>query len=202
MISIIAARAGEHGLGAPLLDSMYRLRREVFHDRLQWAVRVENGREHDWFDLIGPQYVVAHDGASKALGCCRLLPTLGPNMLRDVFPYLLDGAVVPSSPTTWEISRFAMDNRLTDSRFGFGSLPKELIIHTLRFADTHGIASLVGVTTLSIERLLLHMGLQIERLGTVRRIGNAKSLAFHVRVSENLRALGGIAGATEAARAA
>lgn len=201
MTSIITARAGEHGLGASLLDSMYRLRREVFHDRLQWAVRVENGREHDWFDLIGPQYVVAHDGASTALGCCRLLPTLGPNMLRDVFPYLLDGAAIPTSQTTWEISRFAMDSRLTDSRYGFGSIPKELVVHTLRFAYAHGISSLVGVTTVSIERLLLHMGLQIERLGTIRRIGNAKSLAFRAQVLENLQALG-IRRATEAARAA
>jgi acyl homoserine lactone synthase len=182
MASIITARAGEHGLSAPLLDSMYRLRGEVFHDRLQWAVRVENGREYDWFDLIGPQYVVAHDGASNAL-----LPTLGPNMLRDIFPCLLDGAVIPASPSIWEISRFAMDSRVTDSRFGFGTVPRTLVTHALRCADAHGIATLVGVTTVSMERLLRHMGLRIERLGTARRIGNAMSLAFQAHVACNLR---------------
>ena len=62
MATITIARAGEHGLGAPLLDSMYRLRCEVFHKRLNWDVHVENGREHDWFDLMGPHYLVAHDG--------------------------------------------------------------------------------------------------------------------------------------------
>lgn len=185
MTSIITARAGEHGLGAPLLDSMYRLRREVFHDRLQWAVRVENGREHDWFDLIGPRYVVAHDGASNVLGCCRLLPTLGPNMLRDIFPDLLDAAA-PVSPSIWEISRFAIDRGIADSHYGFGTVPKSLVLHTLRCADAHGISTLVGVTTVSMERLLRHMGLQIERLGPARRIGNAMSLAFEAHVACNL----------------
>ena len=185
MTSIITARAGEHGLGAPLLDSMYRLRREVFHDRLQWAVQVDNGREHEWFDLIGPRYVVAHDGTSKVLGCCRLLPTLGPNMLRDIFPDLLD-AVAPASASIWEISRFAIDRRIADSRYGFGTVPKSLVAHTLRCADAHGISTLVGVTTVSMERLLRHMGLQIERLGPVRKIGNAMSLAFQVHVACNL----------------
>ena len=47
MASIIIARAGEYGLGAPLLDSMYRLRSDIFHRRLGWEVRVDNGREHD-----------------------------------------------------------------------------------------------------------------------------------------------------------
>lgn len=187
MTSIITARAGEHGLGAPLLDSMYRLRREVFHDRLQWAVRVESGREHDWFDLIGPRYVVAHDSTSKVLGCCRLLPTLGPNMLRDIFPDLLDAAAAPASPLIWEISRFAMDRQIADSRYGFGTVPKSLVAHALRCADAHGISTLVGVTTVSMERLLRHMGLQIERLGPVRRIGNAMSLAFQAHVRCNLR---------------
>ena len=43
MAAITIARAGEHGLGAPLLDSMYRLRSDVFHNRLGWDVRVEDG---------------------------------------------------------------------------------------------------------------------------------------------------------------
>jgi acyl homoserine lactone synthase len=187
MTSVITARAGEHGLCASLLDSMYRLRREVFHERLQWAVRVENGREYDWFDLIGPRYVVAHDGASKALGCCRLLPTLGPNMLRDIFPELLDGAVAPAGASIWEISRFAIDSRLADSGYGFGTIPKALVVQTLRYADAHGISALVGVTTVSMERLLRHHALQMERLGAVRRIGKVMSLAFRIPVAENLR---------------
>ncbi len=190
MTSIIIARAGEYGLGAPLLDSMYRLRSDVFQGRLGWEVRVENGREHDWFDLIGPHYLVAHDGASNALGCSRLLPTLGPNMLRDIFPFLLDGAPAPTSPTVWEVSRFAISSVCAGDGFGFGEVPAAMLTEMFRFASGHGIEDLVGVTSAPVERMLRHMGLQVERLGIPRRIGKVMSLAFRMPVAENLRTVG------------
>lgn len=198
MASIIIARAGEHGLGAPLLDSMYRLRSDVFHHRLEWEVRVENGREHDWFDLIGPHYLVAHDGASNALGCSRLLPTLGPNMLRDIFPFLLDGAPPPISPTAWEVSRFAISSACAGDGFGFSDVPATMLAEMFRFASGHGIEDLVGVTSAPVERMLRHMGLRVERLGTARRVGKVMSLAFRMPVEENLRNVGPISAHTVA----
>ncbi len=190
MTTITIARAGEHGLGAPLLDSMYRLRSAVFHDRLRWDVRVENGREHDWFDLIGPYYLVAHDEAASALGCCRLLPTLGPNMLRDIFPFLLDSAPAPAAASTWEVSRFAISERCAGTGFGFGDVPAAMLAEMFRFADAHGIGALVGVTSAPVERMLRHLGLKVERLGATHRIGNVMSLAFRMPVADNLRVVG------------
>lgn len=190
MASIIIARAGENGLGAPLLDSMYRLRSDVFHHRLGWEVRVDNGREHDWFDLIGPHYLVAHDGASNALGCSRLLPTAGPNMLRDIFPFLLDGAPAPSSSAVWEISRFAINSACAGDGFGFGYVPAAMLAEMFRFAGAHGIEDLVGVTSTPVERMLRHLGLRVERLGLAKRIGHVMSLAFRMPVEENLLTIG------------
>lgn len=201
MAAIIIGRAGEQGLGAPLLDSMYRLRCEVFHERLRWEVRVENGREHDWFDLIGPHYLVAHDGATTALGCCRLLPTQGPNMLRDIFPCLLDGAPAPCGPAIWEVSRFAISQQCAGDGFGFGEVPASMLADMFRFAGAHGVDALVGVTSAPIERMLRHLGLQVERLGEARRIGRVMSLAFRMPVAENL-AVVGPAPALEVSRAA
>lgn len=201
MTPIIIARASEQGLGASLLDSMYRLRSEIFHHRLGWEVRIDNGREHDWFDLIGPHYVVAHDGASKALGCSRLLPTLGPNMLRDIFPFLLDGAKPPSSSAVWEVSRFAVSSDCAGDGFGFGAVPAGMLTEMFRFAGTHGIEDLVGVTSAPVERMLRHMGLRVERMGMARRIGKVMSLAFRMPVEENLLTVGR-APAVEVARAA
>lgn len=192
MATITIARAGENGLGSTLLDSMYRLRSEVFHERLGWDVRVQNGREHDWFDLIGPHYLVAHDSASNALGCSRLLPTLGPNMLRDIFPFLLDGAPAPASSTAWEVSRFAISSRCAGDGYGFGDVPASMLAEMFRFAGTHGIDDLVGVTSAPIERMLRHLGLHVERLGEARKIGNVMSLAFRMPVAANLRTVGPI----------
>lgn len=190
MNRIAIGRAGEPELHATLLDSMYRLRCHVFHQRLGWDVQVENGREHDWFDLIGPRYLIAHDQASNALGCCRLLPTMGPNMLRDIFPMLMDGAAPPASAGIWEISRFAVGAGCTGQRFGFGNVAGTLIAHALRLADAHGIEEIVGVTSAPFERLLHHLGLQVERLGAPRRIGRVLSLAFRMPVAEGMRIVG------------
>lgn len=181
--AIITARAGELGLGAPLLDSMYRLRAHVFHERLGWDVRVESGREHDWFDLIGPHYLVAHDGAQNALGCCRMLPSTGPNMLRDVFPALLDGRAMPIAESIWEISRFAIDPACAGEGFGFGPLAGALLGRMIHFADRMAGTEVVGVTTVAVERMLLHMGLDVRRLGAPKRVGRVMSLAFSIPVS-------------------
>lgn len=201
MASITTGRAGENGLRAPLLDSMYRLRSDVFRRRLGWDVRVEDGREHDWFDLIGPHYVVVHDNASRALGCCRLLPTLGPNMLRDIFPELLDGAPAPASASIWEVSRFALCEEHSQGGFGFSAISSSLIAETFRFIAAQGADTLVGVTSAPFERMMRHMGLQVERLGKPRRIGKTISLAFRMPVAENL-AVAGPAPAVHVAHAA
>ncbi len=191
MTTIAVARAGERGLHAALLDSMYRLRSEVFHKRLGWDVRVEDGREHDWFDLIGPYYLVAHDTEFNALGCCRLLPTLGPNMLRDIFPFLLDGAPVPAGENIWEVSRFAISASCSEGHYGFSGIPSAILSKMIRFAGGHGVDALVGVTSAPVARMLDLMGLQVERLGATRRIGRVMSLAFSIPVNaHNLQVAG------------
>jgi acyl homoserine lactone synthase len=182
MMTITVARAGERGLHAALLDSMYRLRCEVFHQRLGWEVRVEDGREHDWFDLIGPYYLVAHDNDAHALGCCRLLPTMGPNMLRDIFPFLLDGAPAPAADVIWEVSRFAISDRCSQGRFGFSEVPASILSEMIVFAQQQRIEALVGVTSTPVERMLKRMGLEVERLGQPQRIGQVMSLAFRIPI--------------------
>jgi acyl homoserine lactone synthase len=162
---------------------MYRLRSDVFHHRLGWAVRVEDGREHDWFDLIGPHYLVAHDGDFDALGCCRLLPTLGPNMLRDIFPRLLDGTPVPAADNIWEVSRFAISERCSQGGFGFSEVPALILSEMIRFAGHHHVEALVGVTSAPVERMLKRMGLHVLRLGNPQRIGKVMSLAFNIPIN-------------------
>lgn len=193
MAIITTGRAGEPGLRAGLIESMYRLRCDVFHDRLRWDVRVENGREYDWFDLIGPHYVVAHRGDETAIGCCRLLPTLGPNMLRDIFPFLVDGDAPPAVESVWEVSRFAVAEDCTQGGYGFSEIPAALVAAAVRFAAANRAEALVGVTSMAFERMLSKMGLRVLRLGEPRRIGRVMSLAFHLPIDEeNLDALSAV----------
>src|SRR5687768_18329785 len=80
------AQHGNGSLDQRAVLGMYRLRHEVFHDRLGWEVTTDNGMEHDEFDHADPVYVLAKGDEGEVLGCWRLLPTTGPNMLKDTFP--------------------------------------------------------------------------------------------------------------------
>ncbi len=68
-----------------LIDAMHRLRKQVFHDRLRWEVPISGDWEIDAFDEEDPLYVLSLDSKGMLQGSLRLLPTTGPNMLRDVF---------------------------------------------------------------------------------------------------------------------
>lgn len=184
MNEMIFSRAGEGRLGADLLDSMFRLRHAVFHDRLGWAVRSEAGREHDWYDLIGPHYLVARraDAPQRALGCWRLLPTQGPYMLRDIFPQLLQDEPAPCAPDVWEISRFAVADEACGSGCGFSDLPAQMLRALVMHALERGVHTVVGVTSAAVERMLTRLGFRVERLGPPQRIGLVMSLAFRLRL--------------------
>ena len=54
----------------------------------------------------------------------------------------------------------------------------------LRFAAMRGLESIVGVTSVAIERMAISLGFKMERLGRPRRIGNVTSLAFRLPVDE------------------
>src|ERR1700731_836854 len=87
------------------MDAMFRNRAITFSERLGWDVTVKDGHERDEFDDANPLYLVSVDpDAEEYWGSLRLLPTTGPNMLRDIFPQLLDGDYLESA-TIWECSR-------------------------------------------------------------------------------------------------
>ncbi len=80
------------------IDAMFRNRAETFSNRLGWEVVVKDGYERDRFDDANPLYLVSVDPDTEEYwGSLRLLPTTGPNMLRDVFAQLLDGDFIESA---------------------------------------------------------------------------------------------------------
>ena len=98
------------------MDAMFRNRAETFSDRLGWEVVVKDGYERDRFDDTNPLYLVSVDPDTEEYwGSLRLLPTTGPNMLRDVFARLLDGDFVERAQPYGKVREFARQHRL-DSR--------------------------------------------------------------------------------------
>ncbi len=160
------------------LDAMHRLRARVFADRLGWEVDVIDGMEIDCFDRLDPHYMLVRiDGTLR--GCWRLLPTVGPYMLADTFPELLEGRPAPRHPRVWELSRFVLDTVGRPDR-GFADPTIMAMQRVVGFAAHMGIDRYVTVTTVSMERMLTKLGLEVLRCGDARLIGRVRTVAIEL----------------------
>lgn len=171
------------------LDGMFRLRHEVFKERLDWDVGSNAGRERDDFDDLDPVYIVCEQDG-EVLGSWRLLPTTGPNMLRDVFPELLHGAPAPCAPDVWEISRFAVSKRVAgNDSLGTIRVVTQLLLNQLfTFASRRNLSRIVAVCDVRFERILKRSGLLTHRFGPPMQVGVTRAVAGFADVTAlNLR---------------
>jgi len=168
------------------LRAIHVLRAKVFRDRMGWEVPVLAGMEIDGYDALEPHYMVIRDDLNKVCGCWRMMPTLGPYMLKDTFPELLHGAAAPEEEQVWELSRFAIETE-GDSRFGFAERAIAAMRGIVTFADEQGIRKYVTVTTTAIERLLRHTGVETTRMGPPLQIGVERAVALEIHLGEKTR---------------
>ena len=173
------------------LEGMFRLRHEVFKERLNWDVGSIAGRERDVFDDLDPVYIVCEE-EGEVLGSWRLLPTTGPYMLKNVFPELLHGTPAPEAKNVWEISRFAVSKRVTgnESLGTVKSVTNTLLDELFKFASRRNIERIVAVSDIRFERILKRAGLLTQRYGPPLQIGVTKAVSGYADVTElNLRRL-------------
>jgi acyl homoserine lactone synthase len=162
------------------IDAMFRNRAETFSNRLGWEVVVKNGHERDIFDDANPLYLVSVDpDTDEYWGSLRLLPTTGPNMLRDVFPQLLDGGYIESA-TIWESSRIcaaAIAGQPERSRSRVNYVLSELILGIGEVAVAAGLTQIVSVFDARIFRVLKAAGCNPQVIGAPQRIGDVMCYA-------------------------
>ncbi len=173
------------------LDGMFRLRHEVFKERLAWEVGSQAGKERDMFDDLDPVYIVCEHGG-EVLGSWRLLPTTGPYMLKNVFPELLYGMPAPEAPDVWEISRFAVSKRVAqnESLGTINTITNLLLDQLFTFAARRNINRIVAVADVRFERILKRAGLLTQRFGPPLQIGVTRAISGFADVSElNVRRL-------------
>src|ERR1700730_6197856 len=200
MIRIVTKDNAESHLNN--LHQMHRIRKTVFKDRLGWDVAVRGELEVDEYDALGPSYLLSIDRHGAVNGCVRLLPTTGPNMLRDIFPSFVTMATVPHGERVWEASRFAVSGNTTAAGAGLSQTTYELLIGVLKCGLSNGITTIACVVDVRMERILRRAGWELERLGPARRIGNTIAMAGQLDVSAQvLRQLEARAGVAHAAAA-
>lgn len=184
MIELIAP-SHHHGF-ADALQDMYRLRCRVFHQRLEWEVPVTDGLETDQYDRLDPVYLLSRDHGHLQ-GCVRLLPSTGPNMLSDVFSYLMDGNPVPNDPSIWESSRFALEIPPGSSRSekGLSEATFELFAGMIEFGLSRALTEIITVTDVRIERILRRAQWPLRRLGGAHSVGNTLAVAGSLEISHH-----------------
>jgi len=178
---------------------MHRLRGRVFKERLDWDVSVSDGLEIDQYDTFKPTYLLVLE-QSDVVGCVRLLPTTGRNMLADTFPVLLDGNPAPKAARIWESSRFCVDTKsvAATAENGLRKATFLLFAAMIEWGQQRNLQAIATVTDLRMERILRRAGWQLHRLGTPRQIGTTNAVAGLLPITEEalgaIRAAGQISG--------
>ena len=177
------ANASQH---RSCISRMHQIRAVVFRDRLGWDVQVEEGEERDRFDDVDPLYLLSVDDRGQVRGTLRLLPTTGPNMLRDVFHQLLDPGHTVESPVIWEASRFAIDPKASerDANTLLNPITCELLCGMIEVGMDVGLDFYTAVVDARMRRVLALAGYPLDVIGVPRRFGLAKAYAGLLDVSE------------------
>jgi len=188
-----------------LFEQMFRMRAAVFSERLGWDVTVVDGKETDRFDAEDPLYLLCVDEMTRQLkGAVRLLPTTGPNMLRDVFAVLVPGGSV-ESPLIWESSRFAINPDLSvgpgrqDVNQFVNTTTIELLCGLVEAAQLAGVEHIVSVFDARMARIFRAADCPYELIGVPTRIGRTMTYAGLFEISDTMRQRLGNAGGLHAA---
>lgn len=163
-----------------LIDSMHRLRKSVFHERLKWDVPVSGDWEIDDFDNEDPLYVLVVDAEGAVQGSLRLLPTTGPNMLRDVFSAITQDSGQVENPFVWESSRFCIrfsgdkDQRESTT---ISKATVELIAGMGEVGLLAGLDHVVTVYDAFLRRIIRQTGCSETLVGQPVRFGRVQTYA-------------------------
>lgn len=163
-----------------LIDSMHRLRKSVFHERLKWDVPISGDWEIDDFDREDPLYVLVVDAEGAVQGSLRLLPTTGPNMLRDVFSAITQDSGQVENPFVWESSRFCIrfsDNKDQRESTTISKATVELIAGMGEVGLLAGLDHVVTVYDAFLRRIIRQTGCNETLVGQPVRFGRVQTYA-------------------------
>ena len=142
-----------------LSQSMFVHRAEQFKRRLNWKVSVDgSGQERDEYDDANPLYVIWQTSEGLHAGSMRLMPTLGPTMIRDHFGYLAPEERYRSG-TIYECTRFCL------APTSSANMASILFLAGAEFMRQRGIDRYVGVASQEMLRLYRRIGVAPEVIG-------------------------------------
>ncbi len=170
------------------LMEMHRQRKQVFIDRMQWRLSESMGLEIDEFDSEEATYLVDVDAHGAVLQSARLLPTLAPHLMSEVFAQLCAEGP-PRSAHVWEASRFCPAPS-TPKGAPRRELLARMIAGILETSILFGIEKVSFVAGAALAPLAAQAGWSVRALGAKQRVGRERLIAMLADVtSEGLAAV-------------
>lgn len=169
-----------------VLQASFRLRREVFIDRLGWALpnaraAAETGMEIDEFDNDAASYLIKLDDEGQVVATLRITPSTKRNLSCDILAKQM-GVEMPRGPHIVELSRLCADPGLSrqerrdvmwDMRISMGAL-------FVRNGWTHS----VGVGGDHHVQALIQSGVKVEILGPPMIFPGDDGPSFAIQTSD------------------
>lgn len=169
------------------LNQIFSYRYSVFVERLKWTLPdAAAGLEVDQFDRDSTYHVCLRD-AGAIVGYGRLLPTMAPYLLSEVFPELMDVASIPRSSSVWELSRVCSVDLRSPSEHrrqaDFGGF-QAVLRAAVQCALEHDVKRLIAVSAVAMERLLSRLGVNASRASPAMQLHGHSVVAFWIELDD------------------
>jgi acyl homoserine lactone synthase len=159
------------------LTASYRLRHQVFAERLQWVAKSEDGIEIDAYDAFATS-VGLFDGDNHLRGVFRMVSPPSPFMLESEFSScLLPNCEIRKERDTVEITRLAIDPTLTDRGLSI-RLMQVLFKGVYQWSMQNEIRFLYMVVEKRFLRVLRGMGFTCEAVSPAVSLPPAGALSI------------------------
>ncbi len=168
-----------------LVHGFQRSRKKIFHDRLQWEVKIEDDREIDEFDSAHSHFILSvHE--NKVIGGVRLTPSEAPNLTYEIFSKYFGEIPVKREPFLLESSRFGLEVLPNMSSQFLRDQTIDLFIGVLKFGLTERFSRIITVVDVRMERTLRLAGWPVERITDVVQIGETRTIIGILPISEDI----------------
>ncbi len=174
---MIYVLSGEEAAYHPgLMEQVYRLRHDVFVDELEWKDLARDDRlERDQFDRPDAVHHICVRN-DKVVGYQRMLPTMEPHLLTDVFPELCEGPP-PRGHNIYELTRYCVASAYREGRRGVSSVGSELMAGFVEWGMDLDVDNVI----IEFEAIWVLRALQlkflVQPLGFETKIGKQKIVA-------------------------
>ena len=172
------------GLYQQKIEDMHLMRHRMFVERMHWeGIRKPDGREIDEFDNDDAIYLLVMD-EDTVCGCHRMIPTMKPHLLSEVFAGECEIRGVLRGPRVIECGRTCVDEeRLPRDKLRIAR--RVLMTGLMEFCFRIGATHFTGINPVAVMSHYLRLDWDIRPLGAPRTMEDGQTyVAVSYAVSE------------------